>query len=86
MDRLIWAMNTAGRTVLNARGCLPLAIATQYWLSRCGVPADLKIGVRRDASGDLEAHAWVEQGGRVLIGGSPSPDQYQTLPALNLWT
>ena len=46
----------------------------------------MKIGVRRDASGKLEAHAWVERGGNVLIGGAHSVDQYQALPAVDLWT
>lgn len=86
IDRIIWALNAAGRTVLSAKGCLPLALSTQYWLNRCGVSTDLKIGVRRDAAGKVEAHAWVERQGEVLIGGAHSLDQYQPLPPVKLWT
>ena len=79
-DRLIWALRIAGKAALTERGCLPLALAAQFWLNRCGVANDLLIGVRRDATGKIEAHAWIEQHGRVLIGGSPTMQSYQTLP------
>jgi hypothetical protein len=49
--------------------CLYRAAAACLALRRCGVPARLRLGVRRDGSAIL-AHAWVEDGaGRVLAGG-----------------
>jgi hypothetical protein len=39
-------------------------------LKDAGLPADLRIGVARSKSGELEAHAWVESMGRVIIGGT----------------
>jgi hypothetical protein len=39
-------------------------------LEEAGVPASLRIGVTRKKSGELEAHAWVESSGKVIIGGT----------------
>jgi|SRR6516165_5123088 hypothetical protein len=50
--------------------CLPRALATQVLLGRHGHGAELHIGVNRDSQGRFQAHAWVETGGRVVIGGS----------------
>lgn len=45
--------------------CLPRSLTLWWLLRRQGMPAELRIGVRRE--GDrLEAHAWVEQDGVVL--------------------
>lgn len=45
--------------------CLPRSLTLWWLLRRQGLPAELRIGVRRE--GDrLEAHAWVEQDGVVL--------------------
>jgi hypothetical protein len=42
-------------------------MAAQVLLRRNGHPADLRFGVRRSER-KLEAHAWVESRGRVVIG------------------
>lgn len=49
--------------------CLPRALVLQSLLRDQGSDADLRIGVRRMEDA-MEAHAWVEQDGRV-IGDSP---------------
>lgn len=49
--------------------CLPRALATKVLLARHGYGAELHIGVNRDSQGSFQAHAWVETGGRVVIGG-----------------
>ena len=85
VDRIIWALNTAGAMVLSEKPCLAIAMAAHWLLGRRGVPTDLRIGVARGGVGNLEAHAWVEQNGRVLIGQSPSLDRYERLPAVNFW-
>jgi len=86
MDRIVWAAGAAGRLLLGARPCLPLAMATQWLLRRRGIATDLRIGVMRDQSRHLEAHAWVELNGRILIGQMPSLESFERLPALSLWT
>jgi hypothetical protein len=38
--------------------------------ARGGVAAQLRLGVRRDSSGALLAHAWLERDGVVVLGGT----------------
>jgi len=53
-----------------AATCLTQALVTVVMLEEAGLPASLRIGVTRKQSGELEAHAWVESSGRVIIGGA----------------
>lgn len=57
----------ASRHGLCAATCLRQALVLWFLLRRRGMPAELRIGVRKTAEG-LEAHAWVESDGRVLDG------------------
>jgi hypothetical protein len=66
-DRIAWSVGSAARFVPKAT-CLTQALAGEVLLRRAGYPADVRIGVAKDSSGRLEAHAWVESGGRVMIG------------------
>jgi hypothetical protein len=84
VDRIVWAVSAAGRVVPGGKPCLPLAMASQWLLTRRGFVTDLRIGVMRDDSGRLEAHAWVELNGRILIGQTPSLERFERLPALGL--
>lgn len=52
--------------------CLEQSLALWWLLRRRGIPADLRIGVRKDAA-NFEAHAWVEANGAVL---SESGDEH----------
>jgi len=65
-DRIGWAVGSAARFLPDAT-CLPQALAAEAILRRRGHPADLRLGVTRDANG-VEAHAWVESYGRVIVG------------------
>ena len=47
---------------------------------RRGMPAQLRIGVRKEA-GNLVAHAWIECAGRTLLTGD-AVDRYQALPLI----
>jgi hypothetical protein len=58
-----------GRLLSCASTCLTEAVVAQVMLARRGHPATLRIGVARSEEGRFEAHAWVESGGRVMIGG-----------------
>jgi hypothetical protein len=49
--------------------CLEKSLVLWWLLRRHRIPADLRIGVRKDVSGDFEAHAWVEADG-VILGES----------------
>ncbi|GGC05535.1 lasso peptide biosynthesis B2 protein [Cellulomonas carbonis] len=40
--------------------CLERSLVLRTWLAAHGVPCEVVIGVRRDASGDVTAHAWLD--------------------------
>lgn len=69
--RLVAAVEHAGRRVPNAT-CLTQAVAAKLLLRHFGYPGRLCVGVARDAGGSYRAHAWLEDGGRILIGGAES--------------
>jgi len=68
VERLAWAVGVASRFVPKAT-CLAKALAVYVLLQQAGHEVFLHIGVN-GKEGGLEAHAWVESQGRVLIGGS----------------
>jgi hypothetical protein len=64
-----WAVETLSRNTPGEKTCLAQALAAQVLLVRRGHPAVLHIGVLRDEWGAFQAHAWVESGGEVVVGG-----------------
>jgi hypothetical protein len=80
-------VGSAGLTELSAARfvpgatCLPQALAAEAILRRQGHPADLRLGVKRGDDG-VEAHAWVESYGRVIVGeGDGALDRFEPLEA-----
>lgn len=58
--------------------CLRQSLILFGMLRRRSIPAELRIGVRR-VGDHLNAHAWVEYDGQVLLDGGIA-DEYTTLP------
>jgi hypothetical protein len=77
---VIRAVTRAGRIVPRST-CLVQAVAARTLLTRRQQPAELRIGVARSDAGRLEAHAWLERDGRVILGG-PTTERFAPLPAL----
>lgn len=84
VERWVWAVTAAGRRILPGRACLPQALVIHAVLRRAGRPAELRVGVLPETSSELVAHAWVESGGRVVIGGEDAERTYVPLPPLEL--
>lgn len=61
--------------------CLPRSMTLWWLLRRAGLPADLRIGVRR-AADRLEAHAWVELEARVLGDQPDVQDRFRAFEGL----
>lgn len=80
--RIIWAVEMAGRQFPFIGTCLTQALAAHVLLARQGHQSNLRIGVTRDREGKFVAHAWLEQDGVALIGGTWSA-KYTPMPALN---
>lgn len=78
-DRVVRAVSVASNYVPKAT-CLIQALAAQTLLKRGGCSAHLRLGVGRNEKGQFQAHAWLENDGRVIIGDSEL-ECYQPLPA-----
>ncbi|MGA2412267.1 MAG: lasso peptide biosynthesis B2 protein, partial [Candidatus Binataceae bacterium] len=77
-DRIAWAIAAASRYVIGGSNCLLRAVATGLILRHYGYDAALMIGVAKSPEGVFAAHAWLESGGQVLIGGFEL-DRYVTM-------
>jgi len=80
MDELVWCIEAASRYV-PAATCLARSMAAQVLLQRHGYNSTLRIGVARGRHGPLEAHAWVECAGRVVVGEVENLERYTPLPS-----
>lgn len=82
-ERIGWAIDLARRIVPRAT-CLPQALAGEALLAYAGHPAELRIGVIKSGERKLlEAHAWVESEGRIVVGDLPQGlTEYTFMPPL----
>lgn len=78
VSRVTWAIASVSRYVPQAT-CLTQAIATHTLLRRLSQPASIRIGVAKGERGNLEAHAWVESDGRIIIGQRENLSRYTLL-------
>jgi hypothetical protein len=76
---ILWALDVASQYVPKAT-CLTRALALQVLLRRQGQTSRLHIGVAKSQAHILEAHAWVEYQGRVVLGDSSDLCRYTPLP------
>jgi hypothetical protein len=81
IGRILWAIDVANRYVPGT-SCLSLAVAGRTMLNREGYPAQIHIGVAKDHGCSLAAHAWVESGGKILIGGNDSTSLFAPLAVI----
>jgi len=77
-QRVSRAIPSSARLVPGA-SCLTQALAAEVLMRRRGHPCSLRLGVARNAAGDLRAHAWLESNGVSVVGGGLS--DYTLLPA-----
>jgi hypothetical protein len=68
IDEISRAVEVARRYVPGEYKCLPAAYATHLLLQRYGHPSRVFYGVGRDSEGKVEAHAWVDSEGRIVMG------------------
>ena len=78
LSRITWAAAAVTRR-LPGTTCLAEALTAHTMLRRHGYDATLRIGARCGASTALEAHAWVECRGDVVIGHVPALEDYALL-------
>lgn len=80
-NRMLRALKVLSAYVPRAT-CLTQALAAQVWLERHGYSTRMQIGVVKDEAGRLQAHAWLECGGNIVIGDSGDLSRYTLLPTL----
>lgn len=68
LDRISWAVATASRHLPWDCLCLVQALAGKAMLKRRGVPSTLYLGLAKDGQAQLQAHAWLRCGERILTG------------------
>jgi hypothetical protein len=81
--QIVWMVNVSSRYMPGVK-CLARALTTRVLLNWYGYASELRIGVAKGEQGELEAHAWVEYQGKVIIGGLSTLSRYVPLPSLNL--
>ena len=65
IERCSETLTLASRHVLPEPGCLPESLVLWVLLRRRGVPAVVRLGVRRHRD-TLHGHAWVEHAGKAI--------------------
>ena len=79
-DAIVRAVDRASRVVPGGANCLVRALTTRRLLARHGLSSTLVLGVAKGSACELRAHAWLQQNGRILVGGQggegflPMPD------------
>jgi hypothetical protein len=81
LRKIVWAVEVSSRLMPGSVKCLARALTTQVLLSRLDYAADLQIGVAKGARG-LEAHAWIECQGQIVIGNLQDLSRFVRLPSL----
>jgi Transglutaminase-like superfamily len=79
--KIAWAVNAVSRYMPGVK-CLARALTTQVLMNRYGHSSELRIGVAKGETGILEAHAWIEYQGLVVIGNLTDLSRFMPLPSL----
>lgn len=83
IEDVAWAVGAAAGHHLYPMRCLARSLALQGLLARRGIGCELRIGVRKDETGILQAHAWIECQGRAVSEAEDIEERYApfALPA-----
>lgn len=73
-----WAVESAARRLPWHSSCFARAIVGKRMLDLRRIPAMLYLGVRKDESGKLHAHAWLESRG-VCVTGALAQEAYSPI-------
>lgn len=68
-DTVAFVIPRIARRVPWRADCLVQALAGQSWLHADGIASEIVVGTARQADGSFEAHAWLRQGDRIILGG-----------------
>lgn len=80
INELIWAIEVSSKYMPGGVKCLARALTTEVLMKLNGYAPELRIGVAQGEAGKLEAHAWIENQGKVLIGQLHDLERFKVLP------
>jgi len=83
LNKIVWAINASTRYTPGGAKCLARALTCQVLMTRYGYSPELRIGVVKGEAGNLEAHAWIETQGQVVIGYLPDLSRFTLLPSFS---
>jgi hypothetical protein len=69
VGRVKWAISTASRYTPWKSNCLPQAMSGKRMLQKRGLRSTLYLGLLRERSGNVAAHAWLRCGNVFVTGG-----------------
>lgn len=76
ISTVAWAVERAAMAVGGT--CLTKAFVGEWLLRRRGQSVEMRVGVAKDASGGLDAHAWLEVEGQTIIGAVDEMGRFST--------
>jgi len=71
LGKIVRAVNISSFYSPGAAKCLARALTTEVLMKQQGYSPQLLIGVTKGEQKQLEAHAWIEERGKVVIGDLP---------------
>jgi hypothetical protein len=84
IQRILWAVGVTSHYLLRERPCLTKALVAQMLLSRKGYQTTLRIGVAHSSTRSLQAHAWLERNGEIVVGQLRDLGRFTPLPPLEV--
>lgn len=82
IGRAVWAINASCKLMPGSVKCLARALTLKTLLDQHHCPSKLIIGVDKNRVEQLEAHAWVEYEGHVVMGQLNDLSRFKPLPNL----
>lgn len=76
---IVVAVQRSSRYGLGNAKCLARALTTGILMSIYGFPYSINIGVAKKEDSNLEAHAWVESQGTIIVGNLPDLSRYTAM-------
>ena len=83
LNDILWSIHAVNHRLPGAT-CLMNAIAAKYLLKKHCIDAQLLIGVRKDSTETLKAHAWVTVDQKIVLGDVENISEYIPLPKSRL--
>jgi hypothetical protein len=77
-----WAIRLISEHTPWESNCLAMAVAGRFMLKRRKIAGTLYFGMTKNDEGELEAHAWLKSGRKVLTGDTDL-DQYAVVAIFN---